>query len=178
MCTQEFSSSFTALTPILMSFARQLTNNNDCEAEDLYQETALRSYKYRHLFTTNSNFRAWLMTIMRNIFINQYRLNKRRQHINDPTETSFLINSHSVIEKNTGESRVTMEELEAAINTLDETLRVPFLKIFEGYKYEEVANELELPLGTVKSRVFFARKRLQKKLKMLYGINHWTDLAA
>jgi RNA polymerase sigma-70 factor (ECF subfamily) len=102
---------------------------------------------------------------MKNIFINNYRRNKKRQTIIDTTTDMFVINSNSTIISNQGESNMAMENVTHAVNLLQEEFRVPFMMHYQGFKYHEIADHLTLPIGTVKSRIHFARKELKRKLK-------------
>ena len=110
-----------------------------------------------------------MFTIMKNIFINNYRKKVKANTIIDSTENLFYINSGSNVIFNDAESNILMDELVKMIEELDETIKTPFLMHFEGFKYQEIADELELPLGTVKSRIFFARKALKSSILRHYG---------
>ena len=116
------------------------------------------------MFQSETNLKAWLMTIMRNIFINDYRKKKKNRTLSDWTDTDYLINSGNHSTSNIGEENMAIEEIQRVISTLDENLGVPFKMRSMGYKYQEIADELSLPLGTVKSRIFMARKELQSNL--------------
>lgn len=168
MSTLEFKESFDTLTPSLNSFAYNLTKNRE-EAEDLYQETAFRAYTNRDKFNQGTNFKAWLFTIMKNIFINNYRRRSKMNTIMDNTENNYYINSGKNKVSNGGESRILLNELNGMIDNLDSDIKDPFVMHFTGYKYQEIADQLMLPLGTVKSRIFFARKALKKAIKTNYG---------
>ena len=164
MNANEFVSQFNGMEYKLKAFAMKLVNNwND--AEDLYQETAYRAFKYREMFKAETNMKAWLMTIMKNIFINDYRKKKKNRTLSDWTDTDYLINSNHHSTGNSGEVILAVEEIQELITKLDEQLATPFKMRFVGYKYQEIADELSLPLGTVKSRIFMARKELQYNLK-------------
>lgn len=169
MSTLEFSNKFDALTGSLNSFAYNLTKNDE-DAKDLYQETAFRAMTNREKFQPGTNLKAWLFTIMKNIFINNYRKKVKRNTIVDSTDNMYFINSGSVIISNEAGSNILMQELERMIGELEDNIKIPFLKHYEGFKYQEIADELELPLGTVKSRIFFARKALKEKI-----LNHYGD---
>ena len=154
-------------TSKLQAFALRLTKNTS-EAEDLYQETVLLALKNKNKFKGGTNFSAWIKTIMRNTFINNYRKKKRFMKY-----LSYKINTYLSdtlpLAKNEGESDVIMGELFTIIDGLDEKFRIPFLMFYQGYAYEEIAKNLNLPLGTVKSRIFFARKHLKKAYHVYYG---------
>lgn len=168
MSTNEFKKSFETLTPSLNSFAYNLTKNRE-EAEDLYQETAFRAYTNREKFRPGTNLKAWLFTIMKNIFINNYRRKSKMNTIMDSTDNNYYINSGKNKVSNGGESNILMKELNQMIDDLDGDIKNPFMMHFTGYKYQEIADKLQLPLGTVKSRIFFARKALKESIKRSYG---------
>jgi RNA polymerase sigma-70 factor, ECF subfamily len=145
----------------LRAFSLKLTGSN-AEADDLYQETAVRIITNADKYNQGTNFKAWAVTIMRNIFINNYRKKVRRNLIVDQTPNGYYLNSGSEAVNNDGEHSVEFNELMKLVDTLPEDFREPFLMAYEGFKYEEIAEELGSPLGTIKSRIFFARKKLQK----------------
>lgn len=168
MSILEFTTQFSREEVILYNFALNLTRDED-SARDLVQETAYKAFKYRDRYQPHTNLRAWLMTILRNSFINDYRKRRRRQVLNDTTPNDYLIDSSTRTVGNLGESAVMQEEIQTAMEDLEEWARVPFLMHCEGYKYDEIATTLGVPLGTVKSRIFFARQKLQTALKALYN---------
>lgn len=163
----EFNTRLDQMTIVLNAFAYNLTKNAE-DAKDLYQETAYRAIINREKFLPGTNFKAWLFTIMKNIFINNYRKKVKANTIFDSTDNQFFINSSSTMIRNEGESNIMMEELNNMVDNLDQTVQRPFVMHFEGFKYQEIADELELPLGTVKSRIFFARKELKEKVNNRY----------
>lgn len=168
MSTKDFQFNFDSLTSSLNAFAYNLTKNRE-EAEDLYQETAFRAFTNKEKFRPGTNFKAWLFTIMKNIFINNYRKRSKMNTIMDSTDNDYYINSGKNKVKNDGESVILLKELNNMIESLDSDFKVPFKMHFTGYKYQEIADDLGLPLGTVKSRIFFARKELKDKIKSSYG---------
>ena len=168
MSNLEFNAEFDALTQVLERFAYKLTKNQE-EAKDLFQETAFRAMSNREKFRPGTNLKAWLLTIMKNIFINNYRKKMKANTIIDSTDNLYYINSGSTVIHNGAYSNIMMDELEGMIENLDESLRVPFEMHYLGYKYQEIADKLRLPLGTVKSRIFFARKALKKMIAARYG---------
>jgi RNA polymerase sigma-70 factor (ECF subfamily) len=171
----EFTSRYGKLEAMLKLFAIRLTKDEE-DAQDLLQETAYKAFKYRNLYEPQTNLRAWLMTIMRNTFINDYRKQKRRQSLNDQAENLSLLNTGARDARNQGESNVIVKEIHAMINQLEEWARIPFLLHYQGYKYDEIAQELDIPLGTVKSRIFFARKRLKEMIAESYTTERLEDL--
>ena len=168
MSHTDFEVNFHKLSTILHSFAYNLTKDSD-EAQDLYQETAYRALTNKDKFQPGTNLKAWLFTIMKNIFINNYRKKVKANTIFDSTDNLYYLNSGSVSINNRAESNILSRELWGMINDLDDSIRVPFVMHFKGFKYQEIADDLELPLGTVKSRIFFARKALKEKIRNLYG---------
>ena len=168
MSTIEFCTRFDQMTPVLNTFAYNLTKNSE-DAKDLYQETAFRAITNKEKFRVGTNFKAWLFTIMKNIFINNYRKKMKANTIMDSTDNDFYINSGKNIVSNQGESNIMMKELQRMIKGLDKTIKVPFVMHFNGYKYQEIADYLGLPLGTIKSRIFFARKELKSLIHKKYS---------
>lgn len=170
MTSMEFNHKMTGLQALLHSFAYNLTKNTE-DAKDLYQETTYRALYNRDKFQPDTNFKAWMFTIMKNIFINNYRKKVKSNTILDTTDNQFYLNSGNHATPNAAEGSIMMKELNKMVEVLDDTIRVPFLMHFEGYKYQEIADELRLPLGTVKSRIFFARKELKDAILSNYGFN-------
>ena len=168
MSTIEFTNTFTNLKSSLNAFAYNLTKNSE-DAKDLYQETAFRAISNKDKFRPGTNFKAWTFTIMKNIFINNYRKKVKRNTIIDTTDNMYFINSGSNIIDNDAGRNILMKELYRMIDSIDENIRTPFMMHYTGYKYQEIADKLELPLGTVKSRIFFARKALKQLIKEQYG---------
>ena len=168
MNTLEFNNKLNSLNTLLHSFAYNLTKNSE-DAKDLYQETAFRALSNREKFQPGTNFKAWMFTIMKNIFINNYRKKVKANTILDTTDNQYYLNSGTHAAPNSAEGTILLKELNAFISDLDESIRVPFLMHHEGFKYQEIADELELPLGTVKSRIFFARKELKEQILSSYG---------
>ena len=166
MGTIEFNSYFKSLESKLFPAAYRLTNNYE-DARDLVQETAIRAFTNRMKFEVGTNFQAWVITIMRNTFINIYRKKKNRNTHCEPTG-SFIFEHNSTPEKNLADSNMMMTELNGMLEELSDTYKVPFSLYFEGFKYEEIGQMLEVPVGTVKSRIFFARKKLREKVLKRY----------
>lgn len=171
MTAIDFNEKFNTFTSQLQAFAYKLTNNMD-DARDLYQETAFRAFKNMDKFQPETNFKAWLMTIMKNIFINDYRKRVKSSTIFDGTDNDYFLNSGSYSIRNEGPSKMMMENLNQMIEALDEDLRVAFLMNYQGYKYKEIADKFNIPLGTVKSRIFFARKALKEMIEKQYNSKH------
>ncbi len=168
MSTIEFTKKFTDLKSPLNAFAYNLTKNQE-DAKDLYQETAFRAISNKEKFRPGTNFKAWSFTIMKNIFINNYRKKMKKNTIIDTTDNMYFINSGATLIDNDAGRNILMDELNGMIESLDESIKTPFMMHFTGFKDQEIADKLELPLGTVKSRIFFARKALKDLIKKLYG---------
>jgi len=167
MTAIEFNCQFNSLQNKLLPFAYRLTNNVE-DAKDLIQETALRAYNNKEKFESGTNFKAWLTTIMRNTFINIYRKKKNRATSSEPTDSYIFINENHAVD-NSAHSNMMMLELDGIMRTLDKIYRTPFQLFFEGYKYEEIAENMNLPIGTVKSRIFFARQKLMETINQSYS---------
>lgn len=171
MSTLEFYNNIELLKSSLNSFAYTLTKDA-IDAEDLFQETTLRAISNKEKFRPGTNFKAWMFTIMKNIFINNYRKKMKANTIMDSTDNMYYINSGKNVVHNDVDRNVLMDELQVMIEDLDESIRTPFLMHYEGFKYQEIAEHLDLPLGTVKSRIFFARKALKESIMGHYGDYH------
>lgn len=167
MSTYDFNTRFFALTQILNAFAYNLTQNVD-DAKDLYQETAFRAMANRDKFIPDTNFKAWSFTIMKNIFINNYRKKVKANTIMDSTDNLYYLNSGGRQEENGGDTNILIKELKDLIEKLDDSTKAPFLMHYQGYKYQEIADYFRLPLGTIKSRIFFARRELKDQIKKRY----------
>jgi len=163
MSTIEFYSQFKQVNPALEGFALQLTRDRE-QAQELVQETVVRALRYRDKFTLGTNFKAWITTMMRNIFLNQKRDYKRRKTESIPNDSLYLNLEHTGTTDNQGEHAIRMQEILQQVKALDESIRQPFWMFYQGYAYDEIAETLEIPLGTVKSRIFNARKKLKSAL--------------
>lgn len=120
---------------------------------------------YHSQFTPDTNFKGWMYTIMRNIFINNYRKTVRDQTFVDHTDNLFHLNLPQESGFDSTEGAYDLKEIHRIVNALPKDYRVPFAMYVSGFKYREIAEKLGLPLGTVKSRIFFTRQRLQNELK-------------
>ena len=147
----------------LKPFAVSLTHDQEI-AKDLFQETLYKALANQDKYSTGTNIKAWLFTIMRNIFINEYRRKAKQRTIFGNSANETLINSGKIIVRNGGESSLQLKEICRAIHQLPQIFRIPFLLYFEGYRYHEISGSLNEPLGTIKSRIHFARKLLKEQL--------------
>lgn len=162
----EFQTAVVNLQPSLLPIAYKFTRDEE-DALDLLQETLLKAIDNKDKFREGTNLKAWLYTIMRNTFITHYhRLIKRNTFV-DPTEDQHFLNSSSNSVSNGAFSALTMEEINNAIEDLSFVYKTPFMMYFKGYKYYEIADILNIPIGTVKNRIHIARKQLKKQLKTL-----------
>lgn len=159
----EFYAKLLALQDNLRNFAYLLAGNWE-DADDLVQETMLKTLVNKDKYVANVNFKGWVFTIMRNIFINHYRRLTRNQTIIDQTEDLFHLNLPQESGFDTPEGSISVYEITRAINSFSDEYRIPISMHIAGYKYNEIADRLDLPLGTVKSRIFFVRQKLQALL--------------
>jgi len=159
----EVKTATVVLKPHVMRFTRDIN-----DAEDLIQETIVRALTNEDKFQEGTNIKAWLFTIMKNIFINDYRKKSKRNTVIDTTDNLYYLNASTTI-SNAGERAFVMNDIRNALMKISNELRVPFLMHYKGYKYHEIAEQLNLPLGTVKSRIFFARKELKDMLTADYS---------
>ncbi|MDW8272661.1 MAG: RNA polymerase sigma factor [Chitinophagales bacterium] len=163
----DFANEIVKFDRILRPYATNLTKNKE-ETEDLLQDTYYRAIANKEKFVEGTNIKAWLFTIMKNIFINNYRRNQKRGVVLDNSENgTFLENVCKDVVKNEGDRAFMREHIKKAIEGVSKDFTEPFLMYFEGFKYQEIAEQLDLPLGTVKSRIFFARKEIQSRLKKM-----------
>ncbi|MEY3646836.1 MAG: hypothetical protein RL127_1544, partial [Bacteroidota bacterium] len=165
MTALEFSYQVGNFSKFLKPFALRLTRDGD-DANDLVQDTLVKAYTNREKYMDGTNLKAWLFTIMKNTFITQYQRMVRRNTFIDTTENLHFINSSESIQLNGAESSFMREDINLALSHTEEMYRVPFLMYFEGFKYHEIADELGLPIGTVKNRIHIARKSLKQHLQM------------
>ena len=164
MNTYSFRKDLISVQEELLRFAYKLTADKE-EANDLLQETSLKALDNEDKYMPDTNFKGWMYTIMRNIFINNYRRIVREQTFVDQTDNLYHLN----LPQNSGfasaEGTYDLKEMHRSVNSLPRDYKVPFSMHVSGFKYREIADRLGLPLGTVKSRIFFTRQRLQQELK-------------
>jgi RNA polymerase sigma-70 factor (ECF subfamily) len=163
MSSLEFNQLLVNNAEFLKPFAITLTRDTEA-AKDLFQETLYRALANREKYNVGTNIKAWLYTIMRNIFINNYRRRAKQKTIFDNTPNDYLLNNNQVATADTTESNLRIKDIQAAIYNLPEIFRNPFLLYFDGFKYHEIADMLMEPLGTIKSRIHFARKLLKSQI--------------
>lgn len=169
-----FEQNMQTFQPMLRNYALQLTQNMD-DANDLVQETFLKAMMYSSKFKKGTNLKGWLFTIMRNSFINNYRRITKRSTFMDTQEEQFIIDSAKSFNTfNDGESKFVRQDLANAIDKLPDDLRITFEMNTLGYKYHEIAEKINIPIGTVKTRIFVARRKLRTHLaeyEHLFNLN-------
>lgn len=158
------------ITP-LYNFAYRLTFNED-DANDLVQETYLKAYRFFDSYEKGTNAKAWLFRILKNSFINEYRKNVKQPGKVDYQEVESYYNSDDIDEPITQDLRVDSvkdligDEVANALNSLDVDFRtIIILCDLEEFTYEEIAKILDIPIGTVRSRLHRARNILKEKLR-------------
>jgi RNA polymerase sigma-70 factor (ECF subfamily) len=166
-----FDFQLTRLRQPLYFFALSLTKN-ESDAEDLLQETFLKALLYKTRYVENTNLKGWLCTIMKNIFINEYRRKSRKQTISDSSPEGKGLAKIESAQGAYPEVLYQVHEITMAVDRLSDEYKVPLNLYFEGYKYKEIADIMQLPLGTIKSRIFLARKQLQGPLHELKSNNN------
>ena len=164
MSSKNFQTKLLDLQSNLLNFAYLLTSNRD-DAYDLLQDTTLKALDNEDKYVDNVNFKGWVFTIMRNIFINNYRKVVRSATVIDQTEDLYHLNLPQESGFDTPDGSIAAKEITSAINSFSDDYRIPFSMHVAGFMYNEIAEKMNLPLGTVKSRIFFARQRLQEMLK-------------
>jgi RNA polymerase sigma-70 factor (ECF subfamily) len=163
MSALEFNQMLVSNAEFLKPFAVTLTRDPE-DAKDLFQETLYRALINKEKYNVGTNIKAWLYTIMRNIFINNYRRRAKQYTIFDSTPNEFLINYNQAVTVNDAESNLRLKDVQQAIHKLPEIFQNPFALYIDGFKYHEIAGMLNEPLGTIKSRIHFARKLLKSQI--------------
>ncbi len=163
MTAAEFHYKLVNLQENLSKYAFSLTADKE-DAKDLVQETFLKALKCYEKYIYETNFKGWMFTIMKNTFINTYRQSKNHHTFCDPINEGFYLKNVLSPGSDNPESRYISKEIEDIIETLNENFKIPFKMHHEGFKYKEIADMLELKIGTVKSRIFFTRKKIIKQL--------------
>ena len=162
MVSANFNSEIISLEPSLTRYAFSLTSNME-DAKDLVQETYFKALNNQDKFDEQTNIKAWMYTIMKNTFINDYRRRVKKQAIFNKDVQEFVLISRPA--ETSPESDFNFRELTSMVNSLEPEFRIPFQMHDSDYKYQEIADELGLHLGTVKSRIHFSRQKLMEKIK-------------
>ncbi len=159
-----FEAQLESHSALLKNFALKLTQDIN-DANDLVQETFLKAIMYSAKFKEGTNLKSWLMTIMRNTFINDYRRNSKRRTFMDTQDEQYILDSAKQFNTfNEGESLFIKRDLDNAIAQLPEDLKIAFELNNAGFKYHEIAEKVNAPLGTIKTRIFMARRKLRTHL--------------
>ncbi|MDR2037979.1 MAG: sigma-70 family RNA polymerase sigma factor [Bacteroidales bacterium] len=164
MTSSEFSNQLIGLEKKLNHFALRLTDDKD-DAKDLLQDTYLKALAYKEQFEDETNLKAWAYTIMKNTFINNYRKSTRQNTTFDNTKDLFFLSQNKDTFNTEPDAAYEEKEINKVIEALDDEFKVPFRMYTQGYKYKEIAEILGIKIGTVKSRIFFTRKKLSQTLK-------------
>ncbi len=165
MTALEFNYSLNQASKSLKPFAIRLTKDGD-DANDLIQDTLMKAFLNRDKFSEGTNLKAWLYTIMKNTFITNYQRMIRKNTFIDTTDNLFHINSSDSLTENQAISEFAQKDIQDAIFKLEDVYKIPFVMHFRGFKYEEIAAKLKIPIGTVKNRIHLARKELKDMLYM------------
>lgn len=161
----EFNSNIITISKALKPFAMRLTRNLD-DAKDLLQDTLIKAFTNREKFSEGTNLKAWMYTIMKNTFITNYQKMVKKNTFIDTTDNLHYINTFKYTTQNGALSEFALNDINKALEILDDDYRVPFVMYYRGFKYHEIADKLEIPLGTVKNRIHIARKELKDMLSM------------
>lgn len=164
MTAIEFNYRLISMQDYLFYFAKKLTMNEE-DANDLVQETNYKALLFREKYVHHTNFKAWLFTIMKNVFINNYRRNKKAKTFIDTTDNLHYIHQHIDTYPVAPDSELREKEIRKTVDALEDEHRIPFEMHTRGFKYKEIAEELDISIGTVKSRIFFGRKKLMDRLE-------------
>ncbi len=160
----EFNHQLVNLEKNLKRFAYSLTANQE-DSRDLVQETFLKALTYREQFRDHSNLKAWTYTILKNTFINNYRKSVKQNTIFDNTEDFYFLNKTEGPATLKPDAAIPVKEINKEVQSLEDEFRIPFEMHMSGYKYKEIAEKMNLNIGTMKSRIFFSRKKLMKALE-------------
>lgn len=162
MSTTEFNYMLVNNSEFLKPFAVTLTKDSDV-AKDLFQETLYRALVNQDKYDVGTNIKAWLYTIMRNVFINNYRRRAKQRAVVVPVAQDYLADLPGVYAPG-ADSAVAVKDIMDMVYRLPVIFNIPFLLYFEGFHYKEISRMLREPLGTIKSRIHFARKILREQL--------------
>ena len=167
MTALEFNHHVAQHAQALQLFTRKFTNDYE-ESQDLVQETILKALTYRDKFKTGTNLKGWLYTIMKNTFINKYRKAQRAKTTYDNTADLYYLNVEDTHTFRNPDSTSEYADMWKKIGEIRPEYHEPFKLHVEGFKYDEISSKLNIPIGTVKNRIFHARKEIQKKLGKNY----------
>ena len=160
----EFYVQLISLESSLKKFAYRLTKKDE-EAKDLFQDTCLRVLLNRNKFTSDENFKAWTFTIMKNTFINDYRTSFRQRTMQNMVKEYYYYKQEEFSVYGSPDSSYHVKEISQNIEQLHYKFKIPFKMYIQGYKYKEIADRLNINIGTVKSRIFLSRKQLMLQVE-------------
>lgn len=164
MSTTDFNHLLSSHREFLRGFAFSFTRDSQ-DADDLIQDTFFKALRYKNNFKQGTNIKGWLYTIMRNIFINNYKKKKFQNTITDSSGNDYFLDSSQDYSFDSVTTKINESDIRSAIASLNDEFKVPFSMFLEGFHYDEIADELAIPMGTVKSRIYHARKKLAVKLE-------------
>lgn len=158
---REFEENIIKHADSLYTIAFRMTQNRQ-DAEDLVQEASVKAYRFFHTFKRGSNFKAWIMTIVRNTYINQYRkkIKKPQEVALEEVENFIMVPGISEVQEET-----LSELIKFSVDQLADDLRTTLTLFYgEKFSYKEIAGIMDVPIGTVMSRLYTARQTLKKRL--------------
>ncbi|RZK09814.1 MAG: RNA polymerase sigma factor [Flavobacterium sp.] len=164
MNQKEFANCLHQFTPELKVAAFRFTHEAE-DSDDLVQDTLMKAIRHHDKFEEGSNLKGWLFTILKNTFINNYRKDVKTRSIITRSDEISSEDLNYNPSKNQGEAKFVMADIQKALKSIPQNCSLPFLRYFEGYKYQEIADEMQIPIGTVKTRIHIARGLLKKQLK-------------
>ena len=164
MTAKEFNTQLTNLQSNLQYFAAKLTGNSE-DANDLMQDTFLKALRNRDKYQDDTNLKAWTYTIMKNTFINNYRKNRNLNSLIDNHDDISNLNIDHTTDFPSPDSVYNAKEIQNEIRQLNEIQRSTFELYNEGFKYHEIADKLDISIGTVKSRIYLSRQKLMDTLE-------------
>jgi len=164
MTLQEFNHRMISFNDSLTNYSMSLTSNKD-DANDLLQDTYLKALLNKEKFDPSTNMKAWTHIIMKNTFINNYRKSRIQNNLHDDTDDLYYINQGQVNNGHNHEYIYDSGQIMEQIKEMDNDQSSVFIMNMEGYKYKEIAEKMDLPIGTVKSRIFLTRKKISEKFK-------------
>ena len=163
MIQEDFEQHVVKLQNALLGFAKSLTHNED-EAKDLLQETSLKALSNKAMYDDSGSIKSWLYTIMRNLFLNCRRHSSRQEALHIDFEIPDTDDVQSGIE---GEDSFSTTDVQRIMDLLSIDNRILFGLYLQGYRYDEIADRLQMPLGTVKVRIYRIKQELRTYKKQL-----------